>query len=937
MKKLFTLLVVMIFAISLYACDKKIDLELEPPTNVQINDGIITWDAVTDVEEYIVVVGTQEYTVTTNQFNLTTLQLSVGSYPVHVLSKKGDKVSLPSSTVNYVVEDQGTSTDLGVPQNVTLVDGVLSWSAVPEADSYVVSVGSETYTVTTLSFDLNTITLPTGVYNVSVRAKRGTELSASSTPLVYTVSPVVTVGLVTTLLKMVDPDYEDNLTIDDFEDEWEFESYYMTLSFIEAYALSTTEIGMTDLEAVAMFAGIMQMVGEMEEANGPEGLFILFDAFEFGLDSDEMALLIFNLASVGFEMIYRQNERDVVYYEEQTDEAELALALALSKADLAALFVLLEDNLPIEFADDFAAFISFELEPYDYWDMINTIQYNILPDIKYGWNDPYFLDYSEYAPMFYAIFSYMFIENPDDFDDFYMDTWEMFDPYYFVINAIEELNWRERDLERAEQNLVILTDLQALWADEPQLFMELIENALIYIQDLYAAFDMDLLDLLGGDELSIEEIFILKDEFVTVLLETLPGVEAFETLYEAMILVGSVVAQVDLSAFLPYTTYLATIDHKAIELMLLFADSIDQATFEEIMLLADNLFDEVLIEDEWGSYYKDVPNVDNIVDLMLLILNHIDEFNTEQSVKIAALGDAIGDVALQNFIITLLQQAKLIIVENMDEDQAMLVSFVIDEVIVDVANYYNNVITIGGLTIELFREFMNSEGQIVYDILALQTIEGLEETTIALVQTLIVSIMDYTTIVHTAMDLAAIENLLRLSRVPLKTMIMMEEIMALEDFDTMFEELLPLLAQILFNIGLLEQHILTVLSTTEHADLLFDNDWDLDPQLHMFVVITYILNDVFDETYAALVFDTLDIFFDEVLAQDDLALILSMMEFAPADMKLYFIDMIVEKLDAIEAVMLIDFTQTEEADVELLMSIFDFLFKDEEESGMTPE
>lgn len=931
MKRIFKILVVLLIALTIYACNgKTVDLELDPPTNVAINNGVVTWTAVSGIEEYVVVVGTQQYTVTTTEFNLNTLTLSSGTYPIHVLSKKGDTVSLPSNTVNFIVEEETIVTDLGVPQNVTLVNGVLSWSAVTGADSYVVTVGSETYPVTTLSLDLNTLTLPTGSYPVFVRAKSGALLSNSSITQTFIVAPIVTVGLVETLLKMIDPEYEEDLTMDDFDNEWDYREYINTSLLVNAFAYSTNHIGMTDLEIIGMFTEVMFMVGEMEEIDGPMMLFVMLDIFDMGLDNEDLTFVLLNLAGVALDIMHDERLFDIAVYE--VELLTLQTEFATLQANANVLFDLLEANTPTEYLPELEAFIDTIFDN-DLYYLLDIISNTIIPFISNNEENPYFFDYHDNAELFYNIFVEMKENNPVAFGNFANNVWGQFNPVMELSWKYNELQWTYENIGRAQDNIEMILAFQELWTDQTELVEQFVENTLDYIKDLSLVIDMEMFSFLNSGAFTMEEVFVLKDELVEIFLDTLPDVEAFETLYELLFVITSAMTDTNMDAFVPYASFLAAVDRQMIELILLFADSVDQATFIEFMDLASNLEVETYIEDEWGGYYTYSPNIENVVELMLLVLNHIDQFYTDQAVKIEAFNTLVDSQTLRSFTVVLFNQLKLTLANELDEEESEFAIMIIDEILLDLDYYYLNFKKLSGLTVDLLKEFMATEGEIVFNIMSISSLGEFEEATIGIIQDIFGSILGYTTIMNEAMDLESIENLLALARIPLKVMVMMEEV-PIEDFDLMFEELLPLFAELIFNIGMLEQRITTVLSTTTNGSLLFTNAWDLEFELQVMLVVTYIIDEIFTPTYYDLVFDTIDLVFDEIAVQADLADLLSGMEVLPADIKLMLVDLITQKFEAIDDVLLIDFTAPTQQDIELLLSIFDFLMGQDQEDPM---
>ncbi|MGN1212593.1 MAG: hypothetical protein ACI4TZ_01005, partial [Christensenellales bacterium] len=218
----------------------------ESVTNLAINDGLLTFDAITDATSYIVFVNESEYQTNTNSYNLSSLSLPAGKYSVCVVAQNGSYQSLKSNEVEYkvtkvldtpavyVVEQDekifavisnienatkyqlqvneiifyttslqvditdylvgGTnkisviafgdddvylnsaegSTNyllLGVPQNLKVEDGVLSFDAVADSTSYEIYVNDNLCSTTSsTSADIATYISKPAVYQIKVRA-----------------------------------------------------------------------------------------------------------------------------------------------------------------------------------------------------------------------------------------------------------------------------------------------------------------------------------------------------------------------------------------------------------------------------------------------------------------------------------------------------------------------------------------------------------------------------------------------------------------------------------------------------------------------------------------------------------------------------------------------------------------------------------------------
>jgi len=145
-------MLLLLFSIFLVSCGD-VTVTLDTPQNVVITNGVVTWDAVTGADSYVVVVDSNSQTVTVTSFDLKTLNLTAGDHTVQVVAQSGTEVSMPSTSLNYTVQ----ASSLGAPQNVAIANGVVTWNAVTGATAYVVHVDSATYEVTVRTYNLNSL------------------------------------------------------------------------------------------------------------------------------------------------------------------------------------------------------------------------------------------------------------------------------------------------------------------------------------------------------------------------------------------------------------------------------------------------------------------------------------------------------------------------------------------------------------------------------------------------------------------------------------------------------------------------------------------------------------------------------------------------------------------------------------------------------------
>ena len=242
----------------LFGCDGSLGV----PSNLEIDDDVVSWRGVLGAEKYVVVVDAESYEVTTTSFNLGDLNLAEGEYQITIIAVKGEKVSLPSQAITYTV---GTFA-LATPTNLRIDGDVLRWEAVEGATSYSVHIGSSVVSVTTNQVNLDDLPLKTGDNAIQVRAHKDDDKSALSQSLTHNVAPGGDPSaLFASLLLKVDPTYQPNLTDEDFESEDEYAAYSNISIILEAFVNAALEVTLTEEEVEALFDAIVDFADNVDD------------------------------------------------------------------------------------------------------------------------------------------------------------------------------------------------------------------------------------------------------------------------------------------------------------------------------------------------------------------------------------------------------------------------------------------------------------------------------------------------------------------------------------------------------------------------------------------------------------------------------------------------------------------------------------------------
>ncbi|MDR2183322.1 MAG: S-layer homology domain-containing protein, partial [Clostridiales bacterium] len=175
--------------------------QLPAPTGVAISGATLTWTAVPNAVGYrIYVAGVARTTtaITGTEFNLATLALAAGNHNVQVRALGNGTTTLNSALSTGVNFTPGA---VGVPANVNITGTTLSWTAVSNAVGYRVYVDGEARTteaITTTTFNLVTLGLAVGTYEIQVRA-----LGDGTTTHNSNLSPAVTFNM--TVIQLAAP------------------------------------------------------------------------------------------------------------------------------------------------------------------------------------------------------------------------------------------------------------------------------------------------------------------------------------------------------------------------------------------------------------------------------------------------------------------------------------------------------------------------------------------------------------------------------------------------------------------------------------------------------------------------------------------------------------------------------------------------------------
>lgn len=160
-------------------------IRLGTPSNLSVDSGILTYDAIEGKTSYLISIDGQEYTSTTNRFDLKNMISIPKTYQITVKAI-GDgmfyKSSYPSLVYEYTYQGPTKLNDIN---NFAISStSILSWDEVEGVDAYLFKVNERIYTIYINRFNLSTLSLDPGIYTFEITAL-GDQYNTSDSEVSY--------------------------------------------------------------------------------------------------------------------------------------------------------------------------------------------------------------------------------------------------------------------------------------------------------------------------------------------------------------------------------------------------------------------------------------------------------------------------------------------------------------------------------------------------------------------------------------------------------------------------------------------------------------------------------------------------------------------------------------------------------------------------------
>ena len=904
MKKISLVFMFLAFTFGLAACNKEVDFELDSPINVAITQGVVSWDVVEEADHYIVFVDTTEYEVQTTSFSLNHLNLAEGTYNISVVSVKDEKLSRPSTVLSFDVGVQNSS--LAAPGSVVITDGILTWEQVTGATSYVVHVGEQTFVVSGLTLDLTTKSIPQGNYTVYVVATDGTEMSTNSATVTYNVyTSVQQTTIQLAVVMRVNDSYTLDLDEDDFLSTNEYNDYYDTLMMANAYASASMTLGMSEAEAIDFFDSAFDMVGNQTGEMTLDDMMTNLDIFsDYDMGANDLATMIYELSLAMMDSNMRNMQQHITRIQEDVIEFNGEIDLLLNDSELIELLADMKTYATVQQYEALEEL--FEGKDYD---LVMGME-EIIDVLLYNQGQLNLEKYKDLGKIYIHVqtlmqVSYEIHDDPDGIA-ILQDLKFKLDDLYKLARYNEFVNASDDEIASAQSNIATEIELKQSFIENKNDVIESIAIVIDFGLTIKETVSQDMIDLLDnamtGTELTRTEMFAIKDELVHVLQTALPEAADFETIYNTLFMIAGSVSDTDMTAFMQYSVMMGQAHFMSIDMVLALLGDIDEDLIDEAMLILDNA------KDLEGHIDLD-NNPEVAIDLAVFVMTYIDGFMEQEVLRVEAMKTLVSDEFLEDVYVMVLD----LMIEQVEDDLAMdqlektLVLQFLNDMKLEFDTYKAVVDIFGDMTGDVLGYLVSSELSLIKALLDIDQ-NGQEMNTQYLMN--LMSIFEEMHMIDveifdelTSVEIDAMFNAVRL---PLKLIVEMNTMDGSFDFDDLYAEVSSDLQVVILNAISLQADFMIEL---DHLSLLtiILNPNILNQELATKVAVIIVVSETLTIENEALILETLDIIFDDILSNEDVLALTEMTLEAVVEMKTGLVTLISETMDEFQDLGTLDF------------------------------
>jgi hypothetical protein len=589
---------------------------------------------------------------------------------------------------------------------------------------------------------------------------------------------------------------------------------------------------------------------------------------DYDMDHEDLAAMVYEFVKVMLESGIRSQTLEITYINEQIAMYTEEINTITADQDYIDAYNFMKSYATVDEYDGLDAFFSGEVQELAY--IIDEI-YNLLvygydfyPEYYYFEDEMTF----EYVIDLEIIMTAMYQDTENGGQTFINNIFTELDIVYDLYDAMRWKRYAMENVEELEQNNIMMGELFTIMeTDEATVkgSLEVVFEFLLTVKNTFPQDSIDLIDdLINGDELTLTEGLIIKDEMVLMLQNALPAAADFELLYETALIISGGLTDTDITTGLQYAQINGQISHASINLFLDFIGDIDETLITDGIDILDQAYNDV------EGYYDFESNPVVLIDFALYVIDYVDEFNVDYATEIAAL-EALVSPSYKEYYFVLAIENIIYQIENdpyMPEDERLIVLGMLDE-LKDEFDTYNALSELLGDGAEnALRYVIDTEARIIKTVIALNENEGTDMVQMMIdLEQLINDIHMIDAEFFGDVTSANIDVLLDAARLPLKTAFEMEGIDLA--FDTTFDHIKPFVNTLILNVLGLKEDLLVEADLID-LDAFILNENLSSPDLGVGLAIIEVLNSTFTTANQTMILGSVDIFFDSIIEYSEI-------------------------------------------------------------------
>ncbi len=790
-------------------------------------------------------------------------------------------VSAGNATVTANVEYEGKALESKLdfevkvgpqaPTNLTITDGVLTWTAVSGATGYVVEVNGTEHNVTTTNFNLESLNLPVGSYQVKVFTKVGNDLSNAST-ISYTVSnQALEDAIYAELLKSMNSEYEPDMDEEDFEEEYYYENYLYSSRMARALAKGAVLAGMT-LEEAQEFTAVLAEVRDTEPESIAE-IKVELDKFrDLDFEPSKLAKILVEVMVEVLDIVV-ENEYDNIEFRKEELETMRSELEEFKSGDH---FTQLMDQIEDYATSAELLLLNQYIDGHDF--NFYTDLYDVVSSTYYGFmNEDYemanwYLNFEE--PLITAVINIMFAAL-DNNDSEFLDEFNF--SFYMLENARHQARYNEdyeNRIESMERDLVELEGISNLVDANKDSFHTSIEAVLEYVFDLYDNIDGTLIVLLdnlnGFEEVSMDELFILKDELVDLFKTTLPSAAEFEKMYLSFLVLMYDYLAINPSQMTGFSATLGHLEHLSLTLLLNVFEDITQDMVEEVFALVSEMHTPGYWDEDEMQYYPPTTDPRKVVELVVFLGDFYFEIKETYKTTIEAL-EALSTTTFESQVETIIGSALERLTMDEESNQSVIMAW---NLYLENKDTYQAVIEmVKKYGEDVFFEFVETNGKLVLDFITFaENMETADNPTLFAedFREIFEQLMDYHALTIEEFTNTEIDHLVEFVLINARQSYLLfnNEEMDTEEFNNFLDNINPHVKQLVRTLIELEIELAQALKANDagYEFLALGDKFEVEESLAIQIFLA--LNVVLTAENEEKIEDALDVLFDDIFADE---------------------------------------------------------------------